>query len=329
MARSKEGSTFNWSIPEDAEIVGATDGQEITVNFGDISGPVQVVVTDECTVNTLSIEVRVFPVLSANLILENYDNASNINYAFSTGDYFDNTANPAKNDVNSSDLCGEYRRNSASQYDVLVYTTSALTDVTDFVTGDSKFSIDIRTNAPLSPVAPTVLLQLENSNLATDSNYPTGRHSRYSAVITEQNEWHTLKFDFLDRPDGNVSNTSVNEIILLFAPNSSNASTYFIDNFLVLSSETVNTKELTLSQKNERISIAPNPVNDILTLVSNDQSALGKVQIFNNVGALQMNFNNIGDNLLMIDISSLSNGIYYLKTYQTNGNTSIIKVLKH
>jgi hypothetical protein len=72
-------------------------------------------------------------------------------------------------------------------------------------------------------------VQLETSN-ATSSNYPTGRHSRYVANISQNGNWHRLAFSFLDRPDGGASNT-ISKIAILFNPNSFTGDTYYFDNF--------------------------------------------------------------------------------------------------
>ena len=55
------------------------------------------------------------------------------------------------------------------------YTWNNPLPIEELVSGKKKFSIDLFTDAP---VGTTVLVQLENSNQAILSNYPTGRHSR-------------------------------------------------------------------------------------------------------------------------------------------------------
>ncbi|HET8804304.1 MAG TPA: T9SS type A sorting domain-containing protein, partial [Aequorivita sp.] len=69
-------------------------------------------------------------------------------------------------------------------------------------------------------------------------------------------------------------------------------------------------------------SIYPNPTNGILNI--NSTSIISEITIFNNLGQLLLTF----ENKNQIDISTLSEGIYFLKIMDENGQTETKKVLK-
>ncbi|MEL6134268.1 MAG: carbohydrate-binding domain-containing protein, partial [Bacteroidota bacterium] len=65
----------------------------------------------------------------------------------------------------------------------------------------------------------------------SDGNYPAGRNSQYSAIIEQSGAWHTITFVHVGSPDGGTSNVGIDEISLLFNPNSNTSDTYYFDNF--------------------------------------------------------------------------------------------------
>ena len=69
-----------------------------------------------------------------------------------------------------------------------------------------------------------------NGSTASASNFPTGRHSRYSARTVAQNGWQRLKFLLDDRLDGGTADTAVNRMVLPINPNSCTGDTYHLDN---------------------------------------------------------------------------------------------------
>lgn len=225
------GATYTWTVPVGATIVSGQGTDSIVVDWGDStsSGIVSVTV-NACTIDVIELEVSVAAEIVTVLecVLENFDDVALISYVGSTGTLQEDVANPAANAINASALVGEYSRLGSEQYDNMTYSITPLTNASLFVNSNSSFSIDIYTSAPIGT---TIILQLENSNLAVPSNYPTGRHSRYQINTTVQNEWETLVFQYVDRPDAGVSDTSVDNLLLLFAPNSFTNDVYYFDNF--------------------------------------------------------------------------------------------------
>lgn len=220
------GSTFDWSVPAGAAIVSGQGTSSIAVNWGDTGGDVVCAVSSNCGNQQYVINVKVEPNYVYELSFENFDAPANITFSSCTGT-LQEVSNPSPSGVNTSALSGKYTRNSNEQYDVLAYTVSIISDASVYKTGEKKFYVDLYTSAP---VGSELLLQLENSSMASPTNYPSGRHSRYTAHTTVQNQWERLDFDYLDAPDGSTPDTSIDNIILLFAPNTYTGDIYYFDN---------------------------------------------------------------------------------------------------
>ncbi len=228
LANVPSGASVSWSVPAGATIISGQSTNSITVNWGTTGGDVIATVNASCYTRQIKVNVLVEPAFVKEFSFENFDQSPNMTLISATGTLTEDVANPAPNTVNNSALCGRYVRNSNEQYDVLQYSTTMITDASAYVNNQKKFSIDVYTNAPPGTL---ILLQLENSATATSSNYPTGRHSRYQAFTSVQNQWQRLTFTLLDRPDGGVPNNAVNRLVFLYASNSFTGNTYHWDNF--------------------------------------------------------------------------------------------------
>jgi beta-glucanase (GH16 family) len=217
----------NWTVPAGATIVSGQGSSAVTVNFGSTSGNVTATFNTGSGSQSLPIYVLVEPPYTKGFTFVNFDEPGAATFASSNGT-LTQVANPAPNSVNTSAQSGRYVRNSQSQYDVLFYNTTAISNASQYsqVAAEKKFYMDIYTSAPIGT---QIIVQLETST-ATSTNYPTGRHSRYVATITQNGSWHRLAFSYLDRPDGGASNT-ISKIAILFNPDSFTGHTYFFDNF--------------------------------------------------------------------------------------------------
>jgi hypothetical protein len=121
-------------------------------------------------------------------------------------------------------------RNATQTYDVLTAGTTAIPDASSWLKGTRAFYMDVYTDAPIGT---TILVQLENGSVATASNYPAGRHSKYSATTTVRNAWQRLKFLLEDRIDDATADSAVNQFVLLLAPNTLTGNTYYLDNLSI------------------------------------------------------------------------------------------------
>ena len=226
MAQLPAGTAVNWTVPAGATIVSGQGSGEIVVDFGATGGTVSASYSDGCQIRETAMYVEVEAAYAYAFSLETFDVPGTATYASSTGTLTE-VSNPAPDAVNGSSRSGRYARNGGEQYDVLVYSVPNLGDADAYADKTNKFYLDVYTAAPAGT---DIILQLETPT-ATASNFPTGRHSRYVATVTEQNTWQRLAFAPLDRPDASAPGTDVSKAILLFASNSFTADTYFYDNF--------------------------------------------------------------------------------------------------
>ncbi len=161
----------------------------------------------------------------AQQIWDNFENTRIANYGFISGVFIPYNENPDQADANTSQVAAQYVRNAAETFDVIVMN-AVMDNVTDYATGAKTITMDVWSPAP----GKTVQITLENSNLAQPDNYPTGRHSEYLATTTVGEQWETLTFTLAATPDGNVSPSILNQLVILFDPNSNNGDTYYFDN---------------------------------------------------------------------------------------------------
>ena len=129
--------------------------------------------------------------------------------------------------VNNSELCSQYVRNPGELWDVLVIVANGpINDVSDYLNDSKTMSVDVFSPLPGIPIQIT----LEDSSIAGATNYPDGRHSIYLGVTTLSNEWETITLTFDSRPDINMSDTTLNSVILLFNGGTNTNDTYYFDN---------------------------------------------------------------------------------------------------
>ncbi|MFA0961126.1 family 16 glycosylhydrolase [Roseivirga sp. BDSF3-8] len=220
-------ATFNWTVPAGATISSGAGTSAIAVDWGDTGGVVSCEVTNGCTTTVKSINVTVAPNYVYDFTFENFDAPGTVSLNSFTGSLTE-VSNPDASGVNTSAISAEYIRNSQEQYDVIAYSTSAIADADVYSERLEKFYMDVLTQAPAGA---EILIQLENSAVATATNYPSGRHSRYVGKVTQNGSWERIAFDLLDQPDGTTDPAAVDRIIVLFASNSFTGDTYYWDNF--------------------------------------------------------------------------------------------------
>ncbi len=161
------------------------------------------------------------------VIIANYDGVNELNPIFQNGVYTAGVSNPSVNNINNSANVASYVRDASSQYDVVSFSTSIITDSNPFKEGDQLFFMDIYTEAE---VGTEITISLENQ-VTSENDFPLGRNSQYIGIVSEQNAWRTIAFTHAASPDGGTSNLSVDEISILFDPNSNTSDTYYFDNF--------------------------------------------------------------------------------------------------
>lgn len=220
------GSSYAWTSPTGQ----TSNAKSLTVNWGSSGGPVSVAITNSCGTFNKSVPVFVSPQLARTAILDDYEGNRNVSYTTVTGQLTQSSANPGPNAVNGSATVAKYVRSAATAYDLVTMSTTLVPDASSYVRGDKAFYMDVYSNAP---VGTPMLLQLENANVATASNFPLGRHSKYIAHTSVQNGWQRLKFLLNDRIDGGTADTAVNQLVLLPNPNTLTGHTYYLDNMAI------------------------------------------------------------------------------------------------
>lgn len=276
-----DNASVEWSGPEGAIISSfAGNPRRVEITMGSTGGTITATITGGCETRTLQSEVFVRPALVRDVSLENFDDRELITFEFANGELTE-VANLAPDAVNGASQVGRYVRNGTTEFDVLVYGTSAIDDARVFTEGDRQFSIDVWTEAP---VGTQLLLQLETNN-AEAANYPTGRFARFTAATTKRGEWERLSFTLLDQPDtGATANPrQVSKLVMLFKPDSRTGDTYFWDNLDIYAPNATSVR--TVSQLAIPMSALPNPVNDrVAVRYTLPEASMATVSLFNAAG---------------------------------------------
>jgi beta-glucanase (GH16 family) len=219
-------NTYQWS-----SVTGETStSNSLVVNWLTQGGDVSVDITNSCGNYQLTMNVHVLPELSEERVLDDFDQQRNLSYSNWSGQFNDGVANPAPDGINSSATVLEYIRDANSQWDVIVADTSDITDVAPFIAGEKAFYLDVYMP---SPAQKEILIQLENSASATETNYPTGRHSKYIAHSQNIAGWQRLKFVLEDRIDGGTADHQVDSMVILLDPDAFTGDSYYLDNLTI------------------------------------------------------------------------------------------------
>jgi len=218
---------YTWTVPSGVNFTGQGTNQ-ITVDWGTSSGSISVVKAVGCGNANYSLPITMMPV-PCGTMLEDFENIRFQDYGFINGQFTSKVANPASSVENTSPFCAQYIRNPSEQYDVLLIENPGLGNADLIKNNTKRFMFDVYSNG----AGRIIEITLENSNVSTPSNYPTGRHSTYRATTTKANEWETLTFTLVASPDASVNGNDVNLLVMLFMPNTYTDNTFYFDNILL------------------------------------------------------------------------------------------------
>ncbi len=172
---------------------------------------------------------------SAQTLYDNFETTRLVSYPTAQGTFTPNTANPGSNAVNSSATCALYTRDAAQQYAVIVVkpNNARMADVSAYATGTKRITIKFRSPA----VGTVVQAVLQNSVKSNTNMYPNGKFGGdFNATTTVANAWETLTFTYTAAGVGNfdptVLATDVDQMVLLVAPNTNTAATYYLDDIM-------------------------------------------------------------------------------------------------
>lgn len=323
------GASYSWSVPSGAVITSGQGTSSITVDWGSSNGQVKAVVSQSCGTKDYTKNVYIKPPVSYGFTFENYDDKRNLIYLSSDGTYQAPVANPNPSAPNTTANVGKYVRNSNVQYDVIFYQTGQITDATQYSRRTKKFFMDVYTTAPIGT---PVFIQLENSATATSSNFPTGRHSRYVAITSKQNQWERLEFDLDAVLDPSVSSNSVDRLLILYHSDSFTGATYYMDNLDSYNVGTVTSARLVVnstdtSEKTKNgemdFEIYPNPAFDKITIHNNSTEKIMSISLVSDLGVVKP----ILPNSLYseVGLSGLGKGVYFIKI-KTQNRTFVKKL---
>ncbi|NND32943.1 MAG: family 16 glycosylhydrolase [Saprospiraceae bacterium] len=319
-----DGSNVSWSVPDGAQIIDGQGTASITVDWQAQGGLIIARYESPCQIDSLLLQVAVAPVFEQQLVLENFDDPANLIYNSSTGMLVDEALNPDTNGVNASTLVGQYTRNSSELFDILVYDVEVLDNTGPFIEDEKRFFIDIYTDAPVGTL---ILLQLENSGRSQPGNYPVGRNSRFEAKTTKQGEWERLQLVFLDQPDVNTNNATIDQAILLFGSNTNLGSTFYFDNFDIHApAETVGSR----SPINKPLHIYPNPTSDFIFLDGDLLPSIQSLSLINTNGqeVYSLKNRNVKKAISRLELAHLDQGLYLIIVRHRNGSISTSRFVK-
>jgi hypothetical protein len=234
-------------------------------------------------------------IAQAQQVWDNFEDTRYGEYTFVHGPLISYGENPDPSGVNTSPVCATYTRNPSELFDVIVLTSQdgLFENVISYASGTKTMSIDV-----WSPVPNTrVQITLENNALA-QGPFPIGRHSEYFAETTTTNAWETLEFELL----GIVQNSGVtpdfiDQIVILFEPNSNTGETYYWDNL-----------------------VGPELINDPCSDVSTDFSILNDFECQQNVN---FTFSTSGINFQRVsNPDTQGNTSAFVASYGRNGNAA-------
>lgn len=137
--------------------------------------------------------------------------------------------NPAIDKVNSSAMCAKYVRNREKKFDnIKMALPRKLMDVSPYATytgNPPKIKMKVFTDAPAG-----TLVEILLGSKGRNNEFPEGTHSQFQAYTTKSGVWEELEFKFSQVPKGSqTTSVEVDQVTLLFNPNSSTSHTYYFD----------------------------------------------------------------------------------------------------
>jgi hypothetical protein len=185
--------------------------------------------------HTLLISAGVFSLMSFTLLFtgsqtyDNFEGSKSITYGVRTGKLDTAANNPAPNKIDSSKKCAKYVRNGEKKFDnIKINLAKKLSSVDQYATYKGippKIKMKVYTTAPVGTLV-EVLLGSKGRN----NEYPAGTHSQYQAYTKTSGAWEELEFLFSQIPTGSLTKDSeIDQITLLFNPNSTSSDTYYFD----------------------------------------------------------------------------------------------------
>jgi hypothetical protein len=160
---------------------------------------------------------------------DNFEGQKCIYYHEKNGVLDTSVVNPFPSVANSSDRCAMYVRNESKKFDnIKMSVRGKLANVSSYATylgTPPELKMKIYTTAP-----PGTLVEILLGSKGRNNEYPAGTNSQYQAHTTMSNAWEEITFKFAQVPQGSETSFSeVDQVTLLFNPNSNTSDTYYFD----------------------------------------------------------------------------------------------------
>ncbi len=165
----------------------------------------------------------------AQQVYDDFEGGKVIHYSEKFGVLDSAAKNPATNDVNNSSTCAMYVRDGSKKFaNIKMSLNRNLSGVEKYATYEGippRLKMKVYTTAP-----PGTLVEVLLGSRRGNNDYPAGTHSQYQAYTSITNEWEELEFKFSQVPQGSeTSADQIDQIVLLFNPNSSTSDAYYFD----------------------------------------------------------------------------------------------------
>ena len=174
----------------------------------------------------LSVLLLESAVICGQQVYDDFEGNSFVNYDSRRSGILRSVKNPAPDSVNPSKKCAKYIR-SRTQYDNVKFEMpKALAGLEQYASYEQPRVIKMKFYTT-APVGTLIEIQLGKS---AGNPYPEGTHSQYLAHTTKSGQWEEIEFKFAETPKGSKTKaTDVNQLTILFNPNSNDKSVYYFD----------------------------------------------------------------------------------------------------
>ncbi len=315
------GATYNWSAPVGIQIASGQGTPNVKVNWGLKSDSIFVTVTHLGNTHKIGRYIETLPDTCVGKI-DDSEFIKSMYWVGSNGTHKSSITNPAKDAINQSNLVNRYYRNGGVQYDALTLHTDLIRSAKAFEDGTLILKMKLYTTAPIGT---EVNINFENRNLSANNDYPIGRRCVLQAKTTKSKSWEELTFKLILRPDVNMNEGSINQLVMLLAPKTNGSDVYFYDDFVLQElpcKETLNSVFENEALTNA-ILVQPNPFNSFIELkVDFVPSQLVIIDLMGRVCIQSTNLVDLNDHL-----GTLQDGTYVLQVFDGD-NMKPIKIVK-
>jgi|GEM_PF-775388 len=314
------GATYNWTVPANAKIVSGQGTPNVKVNWGLKSDSIKVSITHQSKNQTISRFVKTLPDTCQGVI-DNQETLRTTYWVGGNGTYKSAINNPAKDVTNNTNLCNRYYRNGNVTYDALILNADIIRDAKAFEDGTLILKMKLYTTAPIGT---EVNINFENRALS-QLDYPSGRRCVLQAKTTKTRAWEELTFKLILKPDNKTPEGSINQLVVLFAPNTNNTDVFYFDEFALEETpcKTITTAINETVINKSQITVYPNPFTNQLKIEA--PFVPKQISLFNLVGKEILTVPNITE--LNKQILLLNSGTYLLRL-ENNEHYFYFKILK-